>query len=41
MEEDMGAYDMLILSPGVPTSLDYIQEARDAGVEIIGELELA
>ena len=39
--EDMGAYDMLILSPGVPTSLDYIQEARDAGVEIIGELELA
>ncbi len=39
--EDMSAYDMLILSPGVPPYLDYIQEARNAGVEIIGELELA
>ena len=26
--EDMTAYDMLVLSPGVPTSLDYIQEGK-------------
>ena len=39
--EDMTAYDMLVLSPGVPVSLDYIQQAKDAGIEIIGELELA
>ena len=39
--EDMTAYDMLVLSPGVPLSLDYIREAMAAGIEIIGELELA
>lgn len=39
--EDMTAYDMLVLSPGVPPALDYIEEARKAGTEIIGELELA
>ena len=39
--EDMTAYDMLVLSPGVPPALDYIEEARKAGAEIIGELELA
>ncbi|MDO5490850.1 MAG: UDP-N-acetylmuramoyl-L-alanine--D-glutamate ligase [Bacillota bacterium] len=39
--EDMGAYDMMILSPGVPTDLPMVEEARAAGVEIIGELELA
>ena len=39
--EDMTVYDMLVLSPGVPPALDYIEEARKAGAEIIGELELA
>ncbi len=39
--EDMAAYDMLVLSPGVPPALDFIQEAGKAGAEIIGELELA
>jgi len=39
--EDMSAYDMLVLSPGVPPALSYIEEARRAGAEIIGELELA
>ena len=39
--EDMSLYEMLVLSPGVPTDLDYIEEARRAGAEIIGELELA
>lgn len=39
--EDMEAFDMLVLSPGVPPSLDFIAKARSAGAEIIGELELA
>ena len=39
--EDMTAFDMLVLSPGVPPALDYIEEARRAGIEITGELELA
>lgn len=38
--EDPKAYDMYVLSPGVPTDLAWINEAREAGVEIIGELEL-
>lgn len=38
---DMTAFDMLVLSPGVPPALDFIREAKDAGTEIIGELELA
>ena len=38
---DMSVYDMLVLSPGVPPTLDFIEEARKAGAEIIGELELA
>ena len=32
--------DCVVLSPGVPTDLDFIAEARQAGVRIIGELEL-
>lgn len=39
--EDMSAYDVFVLSPGVPTDLPFIAEARSAGAEIIGELELA
>lgn len=39
--EDMSAYDMLVLSPGVSTDLPFINAARTAGAEIIGELELA
>ena len=38
---DMGAFDMLILSPGVPPDLEFIEEAAEKGVEIIGELEIA
>lgn len=34
-------FDSFVLSPGVPTYLDWIIEAREAGVEIMGELELA
>ena len=39
--EDMSTFDMVVMSPGVPTKLDFINEARSAGAEIIGELELA
>ena len=38
---DIASYDMLVLSPGVPTYLDFVLAAGEAGVEIIGELELA
>lgn len=41
MPPDMGYFDLLILSPGVPTDLPFIQEAKAKGAEIIGELEIA
>lgn len=41
LPEDMGAFDVMVLSPGVPTYLGFIKEAADKGVEIIGELEMA
>ena len=39
--EDMSQFDMMILSPGVSPELPFIREAEEAGVEIIGELEIA
>ena len=39
--EDMSAFDILVLSPGVPPTLGFIEDAKAAGAEIIGELELA
>ena len=39
--EDMTIFDMLILSPGVPPELEFIQQAKAAGAEIVGELEIA
>ena len=39
--EKMDGFDALILSPGVPPELAFIQEAKNAGAEIIGELEVA
>ena len=33
--------DLIVLSPGVPVELPEIQRAKAAGVEVIGELELA
>ena len=41
LPEDMGEYDMLILSPGVKVDLPFIEEAKACGAEIIGELEFA
>ncbi|MBQ2748057.1 MAG: UDP-N-acetylmuramoyl-L-alanine--D-glutamate ligase, partial [Firmicutes bacterium] len=39
--EDMGAFDMLIVSPGVSPELPFVQEAALKGAEIVGELEIA
>lgn len=33
--------DLLVVSPGVPMALPEIQQAREAGVEVVGEVELA
>lgn len=39
--EDMGDFDMMILSPGVSPELPFIKDAESKGCEIIGELEIA
>ena len=39
--EDPGAFDIVILSPGVSPELPFVQEAKEKGAEITGELELA
>ncbi|MBQ9179622.1 MAG: UDP-N-acetylmuramoyl-L-alanine--D-glutamate ligase, partial [Firmicutes bacterium] len=38
---DMSAFDVLVVSPGVPTKLDFIQDGIKGGAKLIGELELA
>ncbi|MDE6876070.1 MAG: UDP-N-acetylmuramoyl-L-alanine--D-glutamate ligase [Lachnospiraceae bacterium] len=40
-EELVSSVDYAVLSPGVPTDLADIDRLRDAGVKIIGEIELA
>ncbi|MBR5742102.1 MAG: UDP-N-acetylmuramoyl-L-alanine--D-glutamate ligase, partial [Firmicutes bacterium] len=40
-EKGRPVYDQLVGSPGVPLNLPFIEEAKAAGSEIIGELELA
>lgn len=39
--EKMDIYDLIVLSPGVPTDLPFLKKAENEGVHIIGELELA
>jgi len=39
--ENTHQYDMLVLSPGVPYVLPFIQNAKAAGVPVISEVELA
>lgn len=34
-------YDLFVLSPGIPTDLPFIIKAKELGVEVIGEIELA
>ncbi|MEW9122303.1 MAG: UDP-N-acetylmuramoyl-L-alanine--D-glutamate ligase [Thermotaleaceae bacterium] len=41
LPENVMKFDLIVLSPGVPTDLPFLLEAREAGVAIIGELELA
>ena len=38
---DVTAYEMFVMSPGVPIDLPFIQEAIKKNVEVIGEIELA
>lgn len=38
---DMTQFDMVVLSPGVSPELPFVVEAREAGAEIVGELEIA
>ena len=40
-EEAFRGRDLVVVSPGVPLSTPAIAEARSAGVEVIGEIELA
>ena len=37
---DMGVFDMIILSPGASPELPFVQEGREKGAEITGELEI-
>lgn len=39
--KDVSKYDLMVLSPGVPTDLSFIKEARLSGVQILGALEVA
>ena len=40
-DDEVMAHEMLVLSPGVPADLSFIQKARMAGITVIGEFELA
>lgn len=39
--KNLSVFNLLVISPGVPLTLDLIVRARDTGIEIIGEVELA
>ncbi len=41
LPESIGGYDLLVISPGIPLDTPLVTMAKKAGVEIIGELELA
>lgn len=38
---NIGKFDLLVVSPGVPLDVELIKDAKEAGIEIIGEIELA
>ncbi len=40
-EEDMEQFDVVVLIPGVPTDLPMVNQMRDKGIAIWGEIELA
>ena len=39
-DEVRDAIDIVVLSPGVPTDIPFVEQFREAGVPIIGEIEL-
>lgn len=39
--ESVAASDIIVLSPGVPHTLAFLEDARKAGIPVIGEIELA
>ena len=39
--EHMGSFDIVVLSPGVNPNLTFLNDGRNHGVEVIGELEMA
>ncbi len=39
--EDVSQFDLIVLSPGVPTDISFILKAKENGIPVIGELELA
>ena len=39
--EHMECFDVVVLSPGVNPNLEFLNEGRSKGVEVIGELEMA
>ncbi len=39
--DNTGSLDMVVISPGVPLDTGFVQKAKKAGAEIIGELEIA
>ncbi len=39
--KNIGQLDMVVISPGVPLDTGFVQKAKEAGAEIIGELEIA
>lgn len=39
--EILGNFDLVIMSPGVPMTIDLVENARRQGIEVIGEIELA
>lgn len=39
--KDMMDFDLVVMSPGVPLTLPFLERAQEQGVKIIGEVELA
>ncbi|MBQ2433591.1 MAG: UDP-N-acetylmuramoyl-L-alanine--D-glutamate ligase [Clostridia bacterium] len=41
IEQVLEGMDILVISPGIPYDLPAVQKAKDMGIEVIGEIELA
>lgn len=41
IENVLDGMEMLVISPGIPYDLPAVQKAKDMGIEVIGEIELA